>query len=46
MSNAPKGPQNFATCFIYLIYFDFPSGSDGKASVYNAGDLGSIPALG
>ena len=25
---------------------DFPGGSDGKASVYNAGDLGSIPGLG
>ena len=25
---------------------DFPSGSDGKASVYNAGDLGSIPGSG
>ena len=24
---------------------DFPGGSDGKASVYNAGDLGSIPEL-
>ena len=24
----------------------FPGGSDGKASVYNAGDLGSIPGLG
>ena len=23
-----------------------PHGSDGKASVYNAGDLGSIPGLG
>ena len=22
---------------------DFPGGSDGKAPVYNAGDLGSIP---
>ena len=22
---------------------DFPGGSDGKASVYNVGDLGSIP---
>ena len=28
--------------FIYL----FPGGSDGKASVYNAGDPGSIPGLG
>ena len=25
---------------------DFPGGSDGKASVYNAGDLGSGPGLG
>ena len=25
---------------------EFPGGSDGKASVYNAGDLGSIPGLG
>ena len=24
----------------------FPGGSDGKASVYNAGDLGSSPGLG
>ena len=30
-----------------VIYFvDFPGGSDGKASVYNAGDLGSIPGSG
>ena len=25
---------------------DFPGGSDGKASVYNAGDPGSVPGLG
>ena len=25
---------------------NFPGGSDGKASVYNAGDLGLIPELG
>ena len=25
---------------------DFPRGSDSKASVYNEGDLGSIPGLG
>ena len=25
---------------------EFPGGSDGKASVYNAGDLGSIPGSG
>ena len=26
--------------------FDFPGGSDGKASVYNAGDPGLSPGLG
>ena len=26
--------------------FDFPGGSDGKASAYNARDLGLIPGLG
>ena len=28
------------------MYNDFPGGSDGKASVYNAGDPCSIPGLG
>ena len=28
------------------IIIDFPGGSDGKASVYNAGDPGSIPGSG
>ena len=28
----------------YLVK-DFPGGSDGKAYVYNAGDLGLIPGL-
>ena len=28
-----------------LIVWDFPGGSEGKASVYSAGDLGSIPGL-
>ena len=26
--------------------YDFPGGSDGKASASNVGDLGSIPGLG
>ena len=26
--------------------WDFPGGSDGKASVYSEGDLGSIPGSG
>ena len=29
-----------------LLFHDFPGGSDGKASVYNAGDPGLIPQLG
>ena len=29
-----------------IVILDFPSSSDGKASVYHAGDLGSIPGLG
>ena len=34
--------------FLHQVYFsmDFPGGSDGKASAYNAGDPGSIPGLG
>ena len=31
--------------FTHLFEY-FPGGSDGKESVYNAGDLGSIPGLG
>ena len=29
-----------------FVMCDFPDGSDGKASAYNAGDPGSIPGLG
>ena len=31
---------------VRLFMKDFPGGSDGKASAYNAGDPGSIPGLG
>ena len=31
---------------IYIDNSDFPGGSDGKASIYNVGDRGSIPGLG
>ena len=31
---------------IYIYITDFPGSSDGKESVYNAGDLGSIPGSG
>ena len=30
----------------YMYVCGFPCGSEGKASAYNAGDLGSIPGLG
>ena len=30
----------------YQLLMGLPGGSDGKASVYDAGDLGSIPGLG
>ena len=29
-----------------ILVMDFPGGSDGKVSVYNAGDPGSSPGLG
>ena len=32
--------------FRSLIHFEFPGGSDGKASAHNAGDLGLIPGSG
>ena len=30
----------------FLLLLDFPGGSDGKASAYNAGDLGPISGSG
>ena len=50
-----KSPQALVTnvsatpsCHKVLLEFllDIPGGSDGKASAYNVGDLGSIPGLG
>ena len=32
--------------FTHVSVLDFPGGSDSKASVYNVGDLGSIPGSG
>ena len=40
----PKLPVSIIGTTFFLP--DFPGGSDGKASVYNVGDLGSIPGLG
>ena len=39
-----SGLENFEHYFTSV--WDFPGGSDGKASVYNVGDPGSIPGLG
>ena len=36
----------FSICPTIELFLDFPGGSDGKASVYNAEDPGSIPGLG
>ena len=30
----------------YIVEWDFPGSSDGKESICNAGELGSIPGLG
>ena len=36
----------FGQKIFYIYWTVIPGGSDGKASVYNAGDLGLIPGLG
>ena len=41
-----QGSLNIYCLIITKIRCGFPGGSDGKVSVYNAGDLGSIPGLG
>ena len=40
----PSHPYTIMGKTIALIIWSFPGGSDGKASAYNAGDPGSIPA--
>ena len=40
------GPRNFLLRNIFDNTCSFPGGSIGKASAYNAGDLGLIPGLG
>ena len=39
---------HFEGCFfiLFMVYFDFPGGSEGKVSACNAGDLGLIPGSG
>ena len=38
--------KNVNWSLFLILILNFPGGSDGKASVYNAGDPGSIPGLG
>ena len=45
------GKINLLVSLVIVFFYDsfidgFPGGSDGKASAYNAGDLGSIPGSG
>ena len=44
-SQLAQGKQG-RNCYLLLKPQGFPGGSDGKASVCNAGDLGLIPGLG
>ena len=48
MAVSAKFPYYKVTYFLFVInkYFGFPSGSAGKESACNEGDLGSIPGLG
>ena len=39
-------PYKVSLFRVQFSYIDFPGGSDGKASAYNVGDLGSIPGSG
>ena len=39
-------PLSAKLACITVSFKNFPGGSDGKASAYNAGDPGSIPELG
>ena len=43
-----SGNLELANAYYYssVFFMDFPGSSDGKASAYNAGDLGSVPGLG
>ena len=44
--NILKTESNEAFYVFPQARYDFPGGSESKASVYNAGDLGSLPRLG
>ena len=45
-STISQFPRGLMSCPNTVFIKDFPRGSEGKASAYNAGDLGSIPGSG
>ena len=45
VGNSISGSSAFFKTHLYILKY-FPGSSDGKASAYKAGDLGSIPDLG
>ena len=45
VGNSISGSSAFFKTHLYILKY-FPGSSDGKASAYKAGDLGSIPNLG
>ena len=51
LSHISRATSAFFNCMVYFFHpvtfnLGFPSGSAGKESAYNAGDLGLIPGLG
>ena len=46
LSVIPSASLSENLTFGVRLYLFFPGGSDGKASAYSAGDLGSIPGSG
>ena len=46
MSDIPEAVSRQSIKSLLYLPLDFPSGSDGKASVYNVGGLSSIPGSG
>ena len=43
--NTPRPGYMFCFQAVTMKGKDFPGGSDGKVSAYNAGDPGSVPGL-
>ena len=46
MAEKPRGDPSLLCLQAHLSMRDFPGGSGGKASAYNAGNWGPLPGLG